>query len=225
MVILSKRNSQWSRNAALYKAYFDDAKDRVSSSTVFPRILDFIGEVKGLRVLDFGCGQGRFSRLLYDLGADVTAFDQSIEELRIAMESNDGRDIAYSSKKETVFRKNYYDIVLCFMVLLCNNKEEAREIVRQIYRITKAGGRVVFVNTNTATLGRKFKDFYSPPVKKEIKEGAPYKTIIPTSRGEITVVDHYYSRDFLRKLFEKNDFEIIFEEVIAKQFLVQILKK
>ena len=38
-------------------------------------MLDALGDVRGRRVLDIGCGEGRFSRLLTGLGAEVTGID------------------------------------------------------------------------------------------------------------------------------------------------------
>ncbi len=38
-------------------------------------VLDALGDVRGLRVLDLGCGKGRFARHLQDAGAEVVALD------------------------------------------------------------------------------------------------------------------------------------------------------
>jgi 2-polyprenyl-3-methyl-5-hydroxy-6-metoxy-1,4-benzoquinol methylase len=42
-----------------------------------PAVLDLIGEVDGLRVLDAGCGPGFYASELVARGAEVTAFDSS----------------------------------------------------------------------------------------------------------------------------------------------------
>ena len=38
-------------------------------------MLDALGDVSGKSVIDIGCGEGRFCRLLSDLGAEVTGID------------------------------------------------------------------------------------------------------------------------------------------------------
>ena len=38
-------------------------------------MLDALGNLSGRRVLDIGCGEGRFCRLLAGLGAEVTGID------------------------------------------------------------------------------------------------------------------------------------------------------
>jgi 2-polyprenyl-3-methyl-5-hydroxy-6-metoxy-1,4-benzoquinol methylase len=46
----------WHAQADAYLAYFRDNPNRISTTRVFPRLLEHFGELNGLRVLDFGCG-------------------------------------------------------------------------------------------------------------------------------------------------------------------------
>jgi SAM-dependent methyltransferase len=220
---MTNHTNQWDENAEKYQAYFADDDRRTSSTVVFPRILEILGDIRGKKILDFGCGQGRFSRAFYDRGAVVTGYDRSKEELDIAAKLNDRRDILYSSERN-VLTNDTYDIVLCFMVLLCNGKKELCKMVKKIYNIAKGSGVCIFVNTNTATLGRRFKDFYSiAPDNRE--NGAGYTTIIPTSEGDIIIKDYFYTRDFLKEVFVASGFKVVSEEVIRDQFVLHIARK
>lgn len=222
--MINNTHEQWNIYAKLYKAYLEDADDRVSFVQVFPKIIDHFGEAKGKRILDLGCGQGRFSRAFHDLGAEVTAYDLSPGEIEIAKSLDDGRGINYSSDKATIENANNYDLILCAMVLLCNPPKQAFQLTRTIYSCLSQNGVACFVNTNTDTLGHRFKDFYSePPV--EAKQGEPYKTIIPTSKGELVVTDYYYSPEHLKNLFFSARFKIKYEEIISQQFIFHILQK
>jgi 2-polyprenyl-3-methyl-5-hydroxy-6-metoxy-1,4-benzoquinol methylase len=40
-----------------------------------PWMLDAVGDVSGLSVIDRGCGEGRFSRMMAESGAKVTGLD------------------------------------------------------------------------------------------------------------------------------------------------------
>ena len=72
------------REGAEGEAIADGWAERVRTGTdqarqwvLDPPHLAIAGEVAGLRVLDGGCGEGRFARILAERGAKVTAFDLS----------------------------------------------------------------------------------------------------------------------------------------------------
>ncbi|OMI26204.1 hypothetical protein BTA31_15420 [Bacillus haynesii] len=60
-----------------------------------PAIFSLIDMVKNQRVLDAGCGEGYFSRLLAKAGASVTAVDYSPRMIDIAKERTDDLPIEY----------------------------------------------------------------------------------------------------------------------------------
>ena len=61
--------------------YADDVISReekgVEHDPIIPSMLEIIGEVAGLDVLDAGCGEGYLSRILAERGATVTGIDIS----------------------------------------------------------------------------------------------------------------------------------------------------
>ena len=59
----------WQASAAAYIA-FQDANDRNRTMLLDPIMLDLCGDVRGQRMLDLGCGEGRFCRMLAR-GAEV----------------------------------------------------------------------------------------------------------------------------------------------------------
>ncbi|MCP4349095.1 MAG: methyltransferase domain-containing protein [Desulfobacterales bacterium] len=216
--------NQWDDHAQAYQAYFNDTDDRVSSTQVFPRIIGVLGQVKGKRVLDIGCGQGRFSRAFHDLGAQVAAYDISPKETEIAISMDESRGITYTHDSTILKSRNAFDLVFCFMALLCNPRDQALELLQAAYECLAPGGMACFTNTNTETLGQRFKDFFSEP-PAERKAGVPYKTIIPNSQADIVVTDYYYSPEDLRTLFASACFVTVHEEVVAEQFVFHVLRK
>jgi len=215
--------TEWDDYTEQYQAYFDDQSEKVSSTTVFPRILQILGNISGKTVLDFGCSMGRFSRIMHDMGAIVTGYDLSPKAVDIAKSLDSKRNIEYFSRLEDL-KENYYEIVICTMVLLCNPLAQAFQLVNDIYTYTKPGGIVCFVNTNVATLGRGFQNF-SSQLPQEQKEGSPYQTRIPTIKGDLVVTDYFYTSEHLKQMFENNKFQLQGEEIIAEQFILHILKK
>ena len=99
---MSTTANQWDRNAEAYRTYFTDDDRRMSSAVVFPRIIALPGDIRGKSILDFGCGQGRFTRALHDRGALVTGFDSSKRELDIAAAPSDQLPVMAQQREAAV---------------------------------------------------------------------------------------------------------------------------
>lgn len=218
------QTDDWHAQADAYVAYFQDNPNRTSTTLVFPRMLELFGDLNGLRVLDFGCGQGRFARMLADAGAKVTAYDSSSAELANARALSKGQDIRYVENLDELLAGEPFDRVLCFMVLLCNEVQGADDLIATLYSLTKPGGLLGLGNTDTATLGRVFPDFYSSPPEKPLR-GAPYQSNIPTSAGLIQITDHYYSPEHITDMLNIAGFEVTTQEQVAEPFVVHIGKR
>jgi ubiquinone/menaquinone biosynthesis C-methylase UbiE len=92
---------------------FDDLADRFKSEVAIddPRyraVLDRIGPPSGLRILDLGCGKGRFARRLVEQGARVFGLDASS---RMIAEAN-GIDRVLASASRPPFRSHSFDAIV-----------------------------------------------------------------------------------------------------------------
>jgi SAM-dependent methyltransferase len=67
------RPARYDRVADEYEAMFGDAVDDPATAA----LLELLGDVSGMRLLDVPCGQGRVARELTRLGADVVGVDLS----------------------------------------------------------------------------------------------------------------------------------------------------
>jgi SAM-dependent methyltransferase len=218
------QTDDWHTQADAYMAYFQDNPNRISTTRVFPRLLEHFGDLEGLRVLDFGCGQGRFARMLADAGAEVTAYDASSAEIANAKTLGEGRCISYVEQLDELLTGDPFDRILCFMVLLCNETQAADNLLSMLYSLAKPGALLGLGNTDTATLGRRFPDFYSTPPENPFR-GAPYQSNIPTSEGLIQITDHYYSPGHISDMLSVAGFEVVAEERVAEPFVVHIGKR
>lgn len=124
-------------------------------STIDPRIyhvkfvLETLGEVD--RVLDAGCGKGRFARIVKERhpAATVVAMDLAVSMLRFADES---LDRAAGSLVALPFRDEAFDGVYATESL-----EHAVDIelaVAELCRVLKPAGRLVIIDKNAEHWGR-----------------------------------------------------------------------
>lgn len=108
-------------------------------------------ELKGLRVLDVGCGGGILTESMVLAGAEVTGLDASAEVIAIArlhqLESNLQIDYQTLSTAELAAQKpQSYDVVTCMEML--EHVPAPDEIVHDCAKLVKPGGKIFFSTIN-----------------------------------------------------------------------------
>jgi SAM-dependent methyltransferase len=122
---------------------FEDGRTPAPSLTTHIRMLD--GFVRpGDRVLDAGCGPGRFTLEMVRLGAHVTALDISpgqLELLRARVPDVEAMvgDITDLSR----FADGAFDVTVCFGGPLSYVVDRADRAVAELARVTRPGGHVL----------------------------------------------------------------------------------
>ena len=150
-----------SRSVALpeIRRHFNEAAadEEHFPSTIDPRIyhvqliLDHFGDLNGKRVLDVGCGKGRFARVLWERfpASAIIAFDLAEAMLRYAPEQI-GR--CAGSMTALPFQSESFDCAYATESL-----EHAVDIdgaVDELCRVVKPGGRIVIIDKNLEQWGR-----------------------------------------------------------------------
>jgi SAM-dependent methyltransferase len=95
----------------------------------------------GKRVLDAGCGSGRWTYGLLKLGAQVTAFDQSkgaLEEARALVEGLGIVEFLQRDLLELDLKPNSFDLVWCFGV--AHHTENPIKAIKNLISIVAPGG-------------------------------------------------------------------------------------
>ena len=87
--LTEKAREDWNRLAGEYQA-FREEQGTYNELVEVPAVLELIGDVKGKRVLDAGCGYGYYSLLPARSGAMVTGID--ISEKMIELAKNNARE-------------------------------------------------------------------------------------------------------------------------------------
>lgn len=108
-------------------------------------ILELLGEVKGLRVLDVGCGDGELAVALSELGGEVVGVDLSPAMIEAAERraQKSGLKVAFkvASAQKLPFRDAQFDVVVAVTVL-CFVRDTA-PVFQEMARVMRPGGRLV----------------------------------------------------------------------------------
>ena len=118
-------------------------------STVYPLEYAYalLGDVNGLRVLDFGCGSGENSLLLARRGATVVGVDISESLISVArrrLQVNGlagAADFVVGSAHDLPVLSGTVDVVLGIAIL---HHLDLDASAREVHRVLKTGGRAIF---------------------------------------------------------------------------------
>jgi SAM-dependent methyltransferase len=140
--------------ADAWEAIADGWTERVRTNTdwVRPIILDgphleILGNVRGMRILDAGCGEGRFARMLADLGALVTAVDLSERMIANALQAEGEANPRIDYRRQSMcdlsdFADGSMDAAVAYLSLI--DVPDYERAAQEIARVLKPGGQFVF---------------------------------------------------------------------------------
>jgi len=126
-------------------------------STIDPRIYhvklirEHLGDLRGKRVLDVGCGKGRFARIFHEQepNAELWGLDISPEMLRFVPK---GIHTRAGSMTELPFEDGFFDGAYATESL--EHAVEIERAVSEICRVVRPGGRVAIIDKNAEHWGR-----------------------------------------------------------------------
>jgi len=133
----------WSASAEAWIALAKGHDTRVL--LLDPALLRELGDVSGLRILDLGCGEGRFSRLLTARGATTVGIDPVQRFLTHARDAG-GEHEAYvrGSGDRLPFTDASFDVVIAYLCLI--DIPDYRGAIGESARVLRPGGRFVAAN-------------------------------------------------------------------------------
>ncbi|MBD3232770.1 MAG: methyltransferase domain-containing protein [candidate division Zixibacteria bacterium] len=139
--------SLWDDNADYWayqvRAGHDIYRDHFNN----PAFFNFIGDIKGKKILDAGCGEGTNTRLLARQGGVVTAIDISEKLIAYAHQAEDEKPlgITYQVASYTnlsIFRDMEFDAVISTMALM--DGPDFDQAFSEFHRVLKSPGDMFF---------------------------------------------------------------------------------
>ena len=137
--------AEQNRNAALAPPRDIDFEAFARRSGRLVGVADFLGDLRGQRVLEYGCGLGETSVLLARSGADVFAFD--ISPTSVALTGKRARaegvevDAMVAAGETLPYATEFFDVVFGIAVL---HHLDPGVAAPELRRVLKSGGKAVF---------------------------------------------------------------------------------
>ena len=140
--------TNWNLNAERWDAAYDDDGDANRRYQSDEPMLELLGEVRGLSILDVGSGNGYLCRKLARRGAVMTGIELSDEFIRMSLAREEadklGTTYRHGSASEMGFLAECsFDKAVSNYVLMDIRDYEAA--IRHVFRVLKPGGTFVSV--------------------------------------------------------------------------------
>ncbi|MDA5496519.1 class I SAM-dependent methyltransferase [Yersinia aleksiciae] len=180
-----------------------------------PTLEKLIGDISGLRILDFGCGPGIITRWLNEQGAKcIVGYDISEGMINYARRREEKEQIGinYISNIDEIYNE-YFDIVLAIYVMpYATHREDLLEMSQSMARVLKPEGRLL-----TLPIHPDFNsdpEYYRPFGLRLIEnqpraDGSPVQLHICQPPYNVNIQANYWSRQTLESTLYQAGFQTV----------------
>ncbi|MES2471178.1 MAG: class I SAM-dependent methyltransferase [Patescibacteria group bacterium] len=189
------------KNSDVWRKNLDGVNLR-SDILVSERVVDMLGDVKGKKILDLGCGNGKVARMLYRKGAHVVGVDAVEDQINIAIE-NSPSHIEYHLgdvlKLNELNLPKDFDICISLMTFLHFNESQFLVAAKEIQEHLKPGGRLIYGDINPQRFFGKYKQDGKTTYKVELNT---------VDKQKFTVAFYIHPMNFIHDVFTGVGFEM-----------------
>lgn len=143
----SHRKTGWGQVSKWYDQLVGDEGSEYHREVIFPSLLNILNPKKGEHILDLGCGQGVFCRILEKFEVHATGVDVSEKLIRLAQERSQEQSSICYHVSPAHHLKDIPDESLDAVVsiLAIQNMDSLSAIVQEISRTAKKKARLFWV--------------------------------------------------------------------------------
>ncbi len=169
--------------------------------------------VKGNRGLDFGCGTGRSTRFLRNLGFQVVGVDISEDMLKLARSADPAGEYLLIPDNGTIpISGELFDLALSvFTFDNIPTREKKIGLFRELRRLLAPGGKIVALMSSPEIYFHEWASFTTRdfPENRAAKTGEVVRIIMTDVDDRRPVQDIIWFDDAYREVFHESDLEIL----------------
>lgn len=168
------------------------ADDAEALDLIFPAFTRAMGDLAGKVVLDYGCGNGRYARILAALGtAQVIGVDLSANMIASATAADPAARVQYHhlpDNRLTPLADAAVDVVVANMVFMMSpSKADLLQSFAEIQRVLRPSGLFIYCITHPAFIDKEAHDgrrVFEGDGFQYLKEGYRYRFTMKNHQGE-----------------------------------------
>ncbi len=171
--------------------------------------------VHGRKSVDFGCGTGRSTRFLRQLGFEVTGVDIAEDMIRKARELDPSGDYRLIPGDDlSAFPSGSYDLVLAaftFDNIEGKNNDNKVRILRDLSRLLNRDGKLVLIVSRPEIYTHEWASFSTKdfPENQVAKSGDKVRIIVTDHADPRPVEDILWTDEAYRKVFEEAQLRLL----------------
>lgn len=181
-------------------------------------LLELLGDVSGLKVLDVACGEGFYSRLLRRQGADkVVGVDLSQGMINLARQQESqhklGVEYMVGDARQLPVTDQFDLVVAAYLLNYAQNHIELQAMCDGIAKSLRPGGRFVTVNTNPAldfSTAPSFRQYgFETGITSPLCEGTPITWTFHLTEGPFSIENYHLTPQSHEAAFRRAGFRQI----------------
>lgn len=147
---MTKKDTSWGKVAGWYNNLLEEGEDTYQEKLIKPNLMRILNPQKGEAILDLGCGQGYFGRVMAQSGAKVVGVDVGAELVKLAKDQASSNEtyLVQSAEKLSQLTDAKFDAAICILAL--QNIKNLSSAVLEMSRVLKPNGRAVLVLNHPA---------------------------------------------------------------------------
>jgi len=129
------------------------SKENVSGQIILKFLKENVKNKKK-KILDAGCGEGRFLKYFVDNKYNITGMDLSKEYIRLAKKNVGKGKFVVGSVTNIPFKDNSFDYI--FSVDVFQHVPDLNKAIKETQRVLKKGGTLIIIDKNKYGLNKKY---------------------------------------------------------------------
>ncbi len=167
----------------------------------------------GRRALDFGCGTGRSTRFLEDLGFEAVGADISEDMLKLARERDPGGDYRLMADGSLAgLPRGAFDLVLsAFTFDNIPTMERKTALFAELRQLLAEGGVIVSIVSDPDIYTHEWASFTTKDFPENLRAdtGDPVRIIVTDVEDRRPVVDSLWKDDAYREVYKRAGLEAV----------------
>lgn len=191
-------------------SFFDSYDDTLEFKYLFSPLIETLKRKNVGKILDYGCGTGRLTRMLSNLNSmEVYGIDISEEALLVASSRDKKTNYILSPDQKYLLDEKKIDVIVCsFLFVTIKDYKNIVSLINEMYRFLALNGKLYIFEFNLEALGIDFY-YFKTSKEKKISTGDTFNVSMRTYQNTFfEFQDFFWDRQVILDCLRNNNFRI-----------------